>query len=85
MSASFEQSIIYDDTDCHTYSAEDAQGTAKSYLQTAQDTASDLAKKAQQNAPANSGEAQEAAKSYLETAQGIASDAAKTVSDTFSG
>ena len=85
MSATFEQLIIYIDADSNIHSAEDAQGTAKSYLQYAQNTASDLANKAQQNAPANSGEAQEGAKTYLETAQGYAANAAKTVSNTISG
>ena len=79
------QHIIHIDADSKICSGEDAQGTAKSYLQSAQATASDLANKAQQNAPANSGEAQEGAKTYLETAQGIASNAAKSVSDTISG
>ena len=52
----------------------DAQGTAKSYMQSAQDTASDLGNKAQSNMPSSGDDAQGAAKSYLQTAQDTASD-----------
>lgn len=64
-------------------SSDEASGTAKSYLQSAQDTTSDLVNKASANAP-SAGQTQEGAKSYVDTAQEYAASAAKTVSDTVS-